>query len=919
MRKRFVLAMVFCLVSVCNGQTDNTFYAKNFQGPTVGAKVSAAAASCITSIPCVIIIDPSLAAYPAGTLATFPSSISILDYRQPVSMSGSGGSGGPASFATMTAGTNSNSGRFDLTLGVFDALAIGPSIQADEYLSGYGNDWCLAVLAAYNAQTSPPGFLIDARKLTGSQSCGASLAIPANTVIVAGENMTLTMATGATITLGQNSRLVGLNRQTSKIIGNVSGGGVVQFNSDSAELSEMWIQNLSAAAGSADISVNANHATVRDVSLANSYVPLYIAQTANAYYGNYSNIYTGNGAGVVYNSIQIGNSSYQGNGSKLDLNFLQIAGGSNSCLDNEGSSGVMVTGFDCENGSSATYSAIIDNEAGTAEPSMGISGGYVQIGNASSTNYCVTGTNGFLQLYSVNFVSCNGFLGSVNVANFGSTGPSNAGLANTSFNLTAGPGGRIYVAGNSAPGVTLQDNLANPCLNFFESASETLTVSDCNNNPATFSYQVYGSIKNAGGTVVPYFVNGYNGNSSGLRIPLSLPFSGTAGVLVCDDGNHNLTESGCASAGGGFAWNAVQSVTASSGAASVNWSTSNAAKITANGGNVTISFAGTPASGEVYFLSLCNDGSPRSFTPPSNVLGLATPALAGECTAYKPYLYDGTNFTGPNSTATPTIIYGVERAAPITSASGAFECWWDSTNHVMTCNDNGSASVSNLVTPVASSPATQVVNGIDATGTQHTSTLAAITNACPVVGNASDLTDTIGNQTSVALQIVSASCSISTPATSGTIDGTHHGLKVVYNFDGTASNSPTWTPEFGVCPTANISGHTCSSGFIPLLTLTASAESATVQKSAAIEFDVYATQTAGTFSVGVLRPQGNILASPPNSASVAVCGATCTGGSAYSFVFGVQWLTAVSGTCNGVSNNGSDCLSVMGADFTLKQ
>jgi hypothetical protein len=52
------------------GQSDNTFYARSFPGGTVGTKVANAQAACINdaSIPCIIIIDPTLAKWSTGVM-----------------------------------------------------------------------------------------------------------------------------------------------------------------------------------------------------------------------------------------------------------------------------------------------------------------------------------------------------------------------------------------------------------------------------------------------------------------------------------------------------------------------------------------------------------------------------------------------------------------------------------------------------------------------------------------------------------------------------------------------------------------------------------------------------------------------------------------------------------------------------------
>src|SRR5579885_3354086 len=64
--------MLMCFLSHAHAQTDNTFYAKQFAGSTVGDKVKAAQAACNpnTLIPCYIVIEPSLAGWPNGNMPT---------------------------------------------------------------------------------------------------------------------------------------------------------------------------------------------------------------------------------------------------------------------------------------------------------------------------------------------------------------------------------------------------------------------------------------------------------------------------------------------------------------------------------------------------------------------------------------------------------------------------------------------------------------------------------------------------------------------------------------------------------------------------------------------------------------------------------------------------------------------------------
>lgn len=66
------------------GQSDNTLHVKEFPGATVGAKVTAAQAACpANTSPCVIVIDASLAAFPAGTIPAACARCTVIDYRTP--------------------------------------------------------------------------------------------------------------------------------------------------------------------------------------------------------------------------------------------------------------------------------------------------------------------------------------------------------------------------------------------------------------------------------------------------------------------------------------------------------------------------------------------------------------------------------------------------------------------------------------------------------------------------------------------------------------------------------------------------------------------------------------------------------------------------------------------------------------------
>ena len=82
-RLLIILGAALVVAASLGAQTDNTLYVKQFPGLTVGAKLSAAMAACNpnTAVPCILVLDPSLAAFPAGSFSPLCSQCSIQDYR----------------------------------------------------------------------------------------------------------------------------------------------------------------------------------------------------------------------------------------------------------------------------------------------------------------------------------------------------------------------------------------------------------------------------------------------------------------------------------------------------------------------------------------------------------------------------------------------------------------------------------------------------------------------------------------------------------------------------------------------------------------------------------------------------------------------------------------------------------------------
>lgn len=80
-RKALILSF-FLVVAMAHGQSDNMVHVKSFPGNDVGTKVSHAMASCPSAgAPCILVIDASLAGFPAGTMPTLCANCSLADYR----------------------------------------------------------------------------------------------------------------------------------------------------------------------------------------------------------------------------------------------------------------------------------------------------------------------------------------------------------------------------------------------------------------------------------------------------------------------------------------------------------------------------------------------------------------------------------------------------------------------------------------------------------------------------------------------------------------------------------------------------------------------------------------------------------------------------------------------------------------------
>src|SRR5580704_618279 len=83
MRTLSALLIPAISAALAAAQTDNTISVKKSPGATVGDKIVAAQQTCDpnAAIPCILVLDPSLAVVPAGTFPGLCPQCSIEDFR----------------------------------------------------------------------------------------------------------------------------------------------------------------------------------------------------------------------------------------------------------------------------------------------------------------------------------------------------------------------------------------------------------------------------------------------------------------------------------------------------------------------------------------------------------------------------------------------------------------------------------------------------------------------------------------------------------------------------------------------------------------------------------------------------------------------------------------------------------------------
>lgn len=216
---------------------------------------------------------------------------------------------------------------------------------------------------------------------------------------------------------------------------------------------------------------------------------------------------------------------------------------------------------------------VIANSYSSAPSYYATQGGYIHFGGYDAPGLFTNGStlNGAAATYDVGITATGNsanqpFMGNLGFARGNVIAPFLSWATNTYNNnaqcigqkgATSWAGGNgVHVcwtgsAASSFGGNNLLAFFAGPYTNGQTSATPIGSI-DTSGNMLMNSYGIGSNV------VIPSTVTGYNGNATGVKVPLSVAFAGSAGAAVCDDGNHNLTESGCSSGGSGTVTAAAQ-------------------------------------------------------------------------------------------------------------------------------------------------------------------------------------------------------------------------------------------------------------------------------------------------------------------------------------------------------------------------
>jgi len=166
-----LLLLPVLFASFCPAQSDSMVHVKAFPGSTVGQKVSNAMATCPSSpVPCILVIDASLAASATGTIPTLCANCYLQDWRTGIP-SGTGGISGSPTLPTLGSLVNQTSWA---SLANYSANGTTPTISGGALVFSGGSggytsslDW---VGSSGSYTTTLPQWVMKATITVGTQS-----------------------------------------------------------------------------------------------------------------------------------------------------------------------------------------------------------------------------------------------------------------------------------------------------------------------------------------------------------------------------------------------------------------------------------------------------------------------------------------------------------------------------------------------------------------------------------------------------------------------------------------------------------------------------------------------------------------------------------------------------------------------------
>lgn len=159
--------------------------------------------------------------------------------------------------------------------------------------------------------------------------------------------------------------------------------------------------------------------------------------------------------------------------------------------------------------------------------------------------------------------------------------------------------------------------------------------------------------------------------------------------------------------------------------------------LTANVTSVTFSNKSAGAKFSIAWTQDGTGGRTVAYGASANNTCTVDPTASATTTQFLEVGADGTTVNGVGCASTVNSFAGPEIAAPGTPVTGTGVCWWDSTNHVWSCKDNNSATVSNTVVPQTCS--SQFVSAVSAAGVITCSSAGTVTSVV-IVGTAGQIT-----------------------------------------------------------------------------------------------------------------------------------------------------------------------------------